>query len=345
MGLFTPFTQKGLELKNRIAMSSMVQFCAPPDGHMTEWHYIHYATRAVGGVGLIMVEASAIESRGRCFITDIGLWSDDFIPNLRRVVDFCHGQNAKIGIQLGHAGRKNLDGVSKLIAPSAIPMDANHPMPRAMTRADMDEVIENFRKATRRVKEAGFDVIELHGAHGYLLGQFFVPLSNQRTDEYGGSTENRTRFPLEVIKAVREEWPAHKPLWIRLSCTEYGPDGKPLDEVTAEITKVAHIMKAAGIDLIDCSTGGLTPVKPKDIFPAYQVSHSQRIRKVVGIPTATVGMINTAEVADEIIQNDRADIVMLGRELMRSPHWALEAARRLRVDVPWPPQYKVAKLM
>lgn len=343
MNLFSPFQQKGLDLKNRIAMSAMVQFCAPPDGHMTEWHYVHYATRAVGGVGLIMLEATAVETRGRCFITDIGLWSDDHIPALRRLVDFCHSQNAKIGIQLGHAGRKNLDGVSSVIAPSAIPLSASHPMPREMTRTDMLEVIESFRKATRRAKDADFDVLELHGAHGYLLGTFLAPLSNRRTDDYGGSTENRTRFPLEVIRAVRDEWPARKPLWIRLSFTEYGPDGKPMDDATAEIIKVAHIMKAAGIDLIDCSSGGASPVKPKDIYPGYQVMHSARVRKEVVIPTAAVGMITTAEFAEEIIQNERADIVMLGRELMRNPYWALDAARRLRVEVPWPQPYKVAK--
>ena len=341
--LFSPFKQRGLELKNRIVMSPMVQFCAPADGRMTEWHHVHYATRAVGGVGLVMLEATAVESRGRCFITDIGIWSDEFVPAMRRLVDFCHGQEARIGIQLGHAGRKNLDGVSKLIAPSSIQQDPNHPVPKEMTRADMLEVIESFRKATRRAQEAGFDMIELHGAHGYLLGSFMLPLSNKRTDEYGGSIENRTRFPLEVVAAVRKEWPDEKPLWIRLSCTEYGADGLPLDGVAPEILKVAHIMKSAGIDLIDCSTGGATPNKPKNIFPAYQVEYSDRVRREVGIPTASVGMINTAEVAEEILRNERADLVVLGRELMRSPYWALEAARHFREDVRWPPQYKLSK--
>lgn len=343
MSLFTPFKQRGVELKNRIMLSPMVQFCAPADGHMTEWHHNHYGARAVGGVGLIMVEATAVESRGRCFITDIGIWSDDHVPGFKRLVDFCHSQNAKIGIQLNHAGRKNMDGVSKLIAPSAIPMDAKHPMPTAMTHADVHEVIDSFRQATRRAIEAGFDIIELHGAHGYLLGSFMTDIANKRTDEYGGSTENRARFPLEVVAAVREEWPADLPLWIRLSCTEYGSDGERLEEVEDEIVEVARMLKAAGIDLIDCSSGGLTPNKPRDVYPGYQVPYAERIRHEVGIPTAAVGLITSPETAEEIVHNGRADLVVLGRELMRSPYWALEAARKLNIETPWPPQYRVAK--
>ena len=343
MGLFTPFKQKGLELRNRIVMSPMVQFCAPPDGHMTEWHHNHYGARAVGGVGLVMIEATAVESRGRCYITDLGIWSDDHVAGFKRLVDFCHSQGAKVGIQLGHAGRKNLDGVSQLVAPSAIPMDPKHPMPKEMTRADMLEVIESFRKATRRAVAAGFDMIELHGAHGYLLGTFMAELANTRTDEFGGSTANRARFPLEVVAAVRDEWPADRPLWIRLSCTEYGPEGEPIPGVEDEIVAVAHLIKAAGIDLIDCSTGGATPNRPRDVFPGYQVRYSDRVRREVGIPTAAVGLIATPEAAEEILRNDRADLVVIGRELMRSPYWALDAARKLGVDVPWPKQYAVAK--
>lgn len=343
MELFTPFRQKGLDLKNRIVLSSMVQFCATPDGHMTEWHHIHYGTRAVGGVGLIMIEAAAVEARGRCYISDVGIWSDEHVPGFKRLVDFCHSQGAKVGIQLGHGGRKNLDGVSQLIAPSALPMDDKHPMPKAMTSADMLEVIESFRKATRRAIAAGFDVIELHGAHGYLLGTFMLEFSNQRSDEYGGSTANRARFPLDVVAAVREEWSAERPLWIRLSCTEYGPTGDPIPGVDDEIVRVGSLMKAAGIDLIDCSTGGAMPHRPRGLFPGYQVHHAQRLRREVGIPTAAVGLITRPEMCEEIVSSGKADLVMLGRELMRKPYWALEAARELGVDVPWPKQYMVAK--
>lgn len=343
MALFTPFRQKGLELKNRIVMSPMVQFCAPPDGHMTEWHQNHYRTRAVGGVGLIMLEAAAVEVRGRCFGTDIGIWSDDHVLPFRQLVDFCHGQGAKVGIQLGHAGRKNLDGVSQLVAPSAIPMDGKHPLPSAMTREDMLEVIQSFRLATRRAIAAGFDLVELHGAHGYLLGTFMLELSNHRSDAYGGTTARRTRFPLEVVAAVREEWPADRPLWIRLSCTEYGPTGEPIPGVEDEILKVGALMKEAGIDLIDCSTGGAMPHKPRDLFQGYQVRYAERMRREVGIPTAAVGLITDARMAEEIVASERADLVMIGRDLMRKPYWALDAARELGVDVPWPKQYQVAK--
>lgn len=310
----------------------------------TEWHYIHYCTRAVGGIGLVMMEATAVERRGRCFITDIGIWSDEHMPGLKRIVDFCHEHDAKVGIQLNHAGRKAIDGVTELIAPSPIRHDANHPVPREMTHEDINEVLKAFRQAARRARELNVDILELHGAHGYLIANFLSPLSNQRTDEYGGSPENRARFAIDVIRAVRQEWVADKPLWIRISVTEYGPDGRAMPELRADMVQVAQQLKKAGVDLIDCSTGGGTPNKPGHQHAGYQVTYSELIRSQVQIPTAAVGKLWVPEVADEVIANGRADLVMVGRELMRNPYWGLEAAHRLGVDVPWPQQYKLAKL-
>lgn len=344
--LFDPITLRGLTLKNRIVMSPMCQYSAGPDGMPTDWHYIHYPARAVGGVGLILVEASAVESRGRISSADLGVYDDRQVEPLSRLVRLCHQQGAKVGIQIAHAGRKAFSnapeqkgfGPEPTVAPSAVPFDEGWNMPHALTLEEIDQVVDSFRQAARRAMAAGFDLIEIHGAHGYLISEFLSPLANRREDRYGGPLENRMRLLHRVVDAVRELWPERSPLFVRLSVSDWTPGGMDV----AQAVEVARTMRERGVDLVDCSSGGVVPTPPP-VGPGYQVPFAHRIKREAGVATGAVGLITTPEMADEIVRNQRADLVLLGRELLRTPYWPLKAARKLGVEVEWPLQYRRAR--
>ncbi len=341
-GLFDSFTVRGVTLRNRIMMSPMIQVSATSEGYATDWHLVHYGARAVGGVGLIMVEATAVESRGRITECDLGLYEDGQVEMLRRIVAFCRAAGAKVGVQLAHAGRKAWSrnegiGPEQAVGPGAEPFEPHWPTPHGLTTQEIADIVRAFAKAAVRARAAGFDVIELHGAHGYLLNQFISPLSNKRTDEYGGDRGRRLRLPCEVVAAVREVW-GDRPLFMRLSASDYAPGGVDL----AEIVAVARALQAAGVDLIDVSSGGATPKQPPS-WRGYQIPFAEAIRREAGVPTAAVGLITKPELAEEAVRNGRADLIALGRELLRNPYWPLYAARELGVDVSWPVQYERAK--
>lgn len=344
--LFEPLTLRGLTLKNRIMMSPMCQYCANPDNTINDWHYTHYASRAVGGVGLIMVEASAVERRGCINPVDSGIYDDRHVEPLSRLVALCHDRGARIGIQIAHAGRKAWStppeqrgfGPEQPIAPSAIPFDQGWNIPHELTIPEIDQVVDSFRKAARRALAAGFDVVEIHGAHGYLISEFLSPLANRREDEYGGSLENRMRFLHRVVRAVREVWPERLPLFVRVSASDWTPGGMDIDQMV----EVARTLPELGVDLLDCSSGGVVPTPPP-AGPGYQVPFAHRIKQEAGIATAAVGLITTPEMAEEIVRNERADLVALGRELLRNPYWPLQAASALGAEIEWPVQYRRAR--
>jgi len=341
--LFTALTLRGLTLRNRIAMSPMCMYSAGDDGVATDFHLAHLAARAMGGVGLIFTEATAVEARGRISTNDLGLWDDAQVEPLARVVRLCKAHGAAVCSQLAHAGRKAWtpakgSGPLPAVAPSAIPFNADWNAPREPGAAELDGIVDAYRAAARRALVAGFDAIEVHSAHGYLLHEFLSPLSNRRTDEYGGSLENRARMLLRVADAVREVLPDSAPLSVRLSCTDWIEGGLTIEDQV----QVARWLAAHGVDLVDCSSGGNTP-QPPPVGPGYQVPFSERIRRAAHVATMAVGMIAAPEMAEEIVRNGRADVVALGRELLRDPHWPLRAARVLGHDVAWPKQYLRAK--
>lgn len=330
--LFTPITLHQLTLKNRIVMSAMCMYsCMNEDGKLTDFHNAHYVSRAVGQTGLIMLEASAVTPQGRISSRDLGIWSDEQLEGLSGLAEQIHSYDAKIGIQLAHAGRKStLD--SPIIGPSAIPYE-NMQVPQEMSKTQIKETVEAFRAAARRVKQAGFDVIEIHAAHGYLINQFLSPLSNHRTDEYGGHPDNRYRFLGEIIEAVRMVWEGA--LFVRISANEYHPDGNRLDDYVYFASK----MKQQGVHLIDCSSGGLVSVKI-DVYPGYQVPLSEKIKQAAQIATGAVGLITESVQAEEILKNDRADLIFLARELLRDPYWPRKAAKELGYGLQGPKQYE-----
>lgn len=329
--LFSPYTIKEVTFKNRIVMAPMCMYSSPnKDGKVADWHRTHYATRAVGGVGLIILEATAVAPEGRISDLDLGIWSDEHIEGLKEITDLIHQHGAKAGIQLAHAGRKaDLEGT--IYAPSAIPFPEMK-TPTEMDKQQIEQTVEAFKQAARRAREAGFDVIELHAAHGYLLNQFLSPVTNHRQDEYGGNPDNRYRLLGEVIEAAKTEWSG--PIFVRISAEEYDEQGNHLDQYIA----YSQQMKAQGVDLIDCSSGGLVPAKIH-VFPGYQIGLSDAIRNQVNIPTGAVGLITTANQAEEILGNGRADLVLLGRELLRNPYWALHTAKEFGADIERPRQY------
>jgi NADPH2 dehydrogenase len=306
-------------------------YSATEEGQVTDWHLIHYGSRAVGKVGLIILEATAVEKRGRLSGRDLGIWEDSQIEGLRRVVEICRAHGSVVGIQLAHAGRKAWG--DELVAPSAIAFPG-FAVPHALSRAEIAEVVESWRQAARRTREAGFDVLQIHAAHGYLIHEFLSPLSNQRTDEYGGSLENRMRFLLEIVEAVQTEWPADKPLSVRLSAVDYLEGGLTLKD-TVEISKA---LQAKGVDLLDISSGGILSARI-ELGPGYQVRFAEVVKQATGLPTIAVGLITSVELAQEIISNGRADFVALGRELLRNPHWVLQAKPDPEL---WPKQYERA---
>jgi len=329
--LFEPFSIKGMELKNRIVMSPMCMYsCTDQDGIVTDWHKIHYASRAVGQVGLIIVEATAVTPQGRISPHDLGIWSDGHIAGLKELVRLAHDNGARIGIQIAHAGRKaNLE--EPIVAPSAIPFPEMK-VPEEMTSAKIRETVDAFAAAAERASLAGFDCIEIHAAHGYLINQFLSPLTNHRQDEYGGSRDNRYRFLREVIDRVRSVWKG--PLFVRISAEEYAPEGNHIEDYVYFATQ----MKEQGVDLIDCSSGGVVPF-PLAAYPGYQVPYAERIRNTVGIPTAAVGLITSPAHAESIVSCGQADLVLLARELLRDPYWPRRAAKELGVELPAPRQY------
>lgn len=333
MKLFSPITINGMTLKNRIVMSPMCMYsCEDQSGRVQDWHKIHYPARAVGQVGLIIVEASAVTEQGRISPQDLGIWSDEHINGLRELVKLVQGQGSKIAIQLAHAGRKAvLDG--PIIAPSAIPFNETSKTPEAMTVEQVKATQQAFIQAARRAQEAGFDALELHGAHGYLINEFLSPLSNQRTDEYGGDRDNRYRFLREIIDGIRAAWSG--PLFVRISANEYHPEGNTLQD----FIYFAEQMKAQGVDLIDCSSGAIVPASIP-AYPGYQVPLAETIKASAGIATGAVGLITSAEQAEEIISGGRADLVLLGRELLRDPYWPRTAAKQLGVELAAPKQYQ-----
>lgn len=343
--LFSPLALRGLILRNRIAMSPMCMYSAGEDGRATDWHLGHYLARAVGGAGLLIVEATAVEPRGRISQQDLGLWDDAQVEPMARIVRRVQIEGAAIAVQLAHAGRKAWSahqgfGPEVPVAPGDAPFAEGWCSPHALSAAEIDEVIAAWQAAARRAQGAGFDAIEIHAAHGYLNHQFLSPLTNQRGDEYGGSLTGRMRFLRRVTETVRQVWPEEKPLLVRVSATDWVDGGLVPDDLVA----VAQALKTQGVDLVDCSSGGAVPTRPPDPGPGYQVPFAAQIRREAGIPTAAVGLITAPELAHEIVRNGRADLVALGRELLRNPYWPLEAARRLGHEIAWPKQYHLARL-
>lgn len=349
--LFRSLTLRSIHVRNRIMMSPMCQYSAH-DGLSNDWHFAHLAARGVGGTGIVCVEATHVEPRGRITKYCLGLWSDEQRDRLARIAAFIERQGAVPAIQIGHAGRKasvtrpwegtlpltHADRAWEVIGPSAVPYADRSPVPKAMDDASIAEVILAFRHSARRAREAGFKILDLHAGHGYLFHQFLSPLSNERADRYGGSFENRVRLLIEAIDAVRREWPANLPLFVRLSVTDWVPGGWDIEEAI----KLCRLLKERGdVDLIDCTSGGNHPAPRIPIHPGYQVPFAEPVRREAGIATAAVGLISAAEAAEEIIANGRADLVVIGRKLLFNPYWPLHAADALKAKtVPWPVQYE-----
>ncbi|MFC7371140.1 NADPH dehydrogenase NamA [Fictibacillus iocasae] len=331
--LFEPITIKHVTLPNRIVMSPMCMYsCADEDGRATGWHVTHYQSRAMGQTGLIMLEASAVTEQGRISANDLGIWDDSHIEGLKMISDAIHSAGSKSAIQIAHAGRKAMiDG--PIIAPSPLAFDESMKQPEEMTLQQINETVAAFKEGARRAKEAGFDVIEIHAAHGYLINEFLSPLTNRRSDSYGGSQQKRYRFLQDIIGAVRTVWDG--PLFVRISAHDYHPDGSTIEDYAV----LAQWMKEDGVDLIDCSSGAVVPAKIP-VFPGYQVSFAEKIKTEAQILTGAVGLITSGLQAEEILRNGRADLVFIGRELLRNPYWPRQAAIELRTELDPPKQYE-----
>lgn len=337
--LFASYILKDLEFKNRIVMSPMCMYSADNDGKANQWHLIHYASRAVGGVGLIIQEATAVESRGRISANDLGIWDDSQIENLKKIVDTVKNSGTKIGIQLGHAGRKCEAENERIIAPSSIAFSEEYRVPNEITKEEIKMVVEAFKGAAARALKIGYDILEIHAAHGYLINQFLSPVTNKRSDEYGGTLENRARFLKEVISAVREVWPAEKPLMLRVTAEDYVDKGNhPQD-----LADIINFVKDEGIDMVDVSSGGVVSIAP-NAFQGYQVKFAEIIKEKTGIPVVAGGLIIDPNMAEEILQNNRADMVFIGRALLRNPYWPLQADHELSNETNWPVQYERGRL-
>lgn len=346
--LFTPFKLRDLELKNRIVVSPMCQYSAE-GGIPNDWHLLHYATRAVGGAALVMVEATAVCPEGRITPWCTGIWSDDHVRAFRPITEAIRNHGAIPGIQIAHAGRKaSCDkpwnggqcipagaGGWQTVAPSALPVTAAHGTPLALTHDDIEHVVDLFAEAAYRALAAGFEVAEVHCAHGYLLNEFLSPLSNQRDDEYGGSLENRCRLPLRIAKTIRDIWPQSWPVFARISATDWVNGGWDLEQSI----QLAQWLKDIGIDLVDCSTGGLVLDATIPAAPGFQVPFAAAIRQDAKIPTAAVGLITEPAQAEQILAEEQADLIFLARVLLREPYWPLRAAHDLGAEVQWPNQY------
>jgi 2,4-dienoyl-CoA reductase-like NADH-dependent reductase (Old Yellow Enzyme family) len=350
--LFSSLKIRSITLKNRIAVSPMCQYSAT-DGFANDWHLVHLGSRAVGGAALIIVEATAVSPEGRISPGDLGIWSDEHISFLKRITTFIEEQDSIAGMQLAHAGRKAShavpwkggkaltkdEGAWQTFGPSALAFAEGEPVPAELTLEEIRKIKADFKSAAARALKAGFKVIELHAAHGYLIHEFLSPFSNQRKDQYGGSFENRIRFLLELVDTVRESWPLELPLFVRISATEW------VDQAWSEedSVKLAGILKNKTVDLIDCSTGGNIPGVKIPLVPLYQTPFAESIKRQTGILTGAVGLINTPQEANHIIQSNKADVVLLAREMLRDPYFPLRAAYELKQEVPWPKQYERAR--
>lgn len=346
--LFDPFSFRSLTLANRLIVSPMCQYSSV-DGFSNDWHFVHLGSRAVGGAALVFTEATAVSPEGRISPQDLGIWDDGHVAGLARIVRFIHAQRTLAGSQIAHAGRKGstarpwdggraiakADGGWEPVGPTNVAFSDTYPVPRALSVADIAAIVGQYRDAARRALDAGFDVIEIHGAHGYLIGEFLSPLVNTRTDEYGGSFDRRIRLCLEIVDAVRGVWPDRLPVFVRISTTDWKEGGWDLDQSVA----LARRLRARGVDLIDCSSGGTVHDAKVALGPGYQVPFAERIRREAGVATGAVGLITTSAQADAIVRNEQADCVLIARELLRDPYFPLRAARELGHQVPWPAQY------
>lgn len=354
--LFEPLDLRARRARNRIVVSPMCQYSAR-DGVANDWHLIHLGGFAKGGAGIVLTEATAVEARGRISPEDLGLWNDGQVEPLARAVRFVQDHGALAGVQLAHAGRKastfrpwaerrgavpDAEGGWQVIGPTDEPFHREWPTPRPADVRDLEDVVTAFAAAARRADLAGFDIVEIHAAHGYLLHSFLSPLTNHRDDEYGGGFEGRTRLVREVVTAVRQSWPSEKPLFVRVSATDWAEGGWTPDDTV----RLAREIQPLGVDLVDCSSGGLVPGVKVPAEPGYQVPFAERVRREAGVPSGAVGLVTEAEQAEAIVADGRADLVLLGREFLRHPHWPLDAARKLGVgdDTIWPRQYVRARL-
>jgi 2,4-dienoyl-CoA reductase-like NADH-dependent reductase (Old Yellow Enzyme family) len=350
--LFTPISFRGLTLKNRIVVSPMCQYSSE-DGFATDWHLVHLGSRAVGGASLVFTEAAAVTPEGRISPQDLGIWKEQQAGKLAQIAAFVRAQGAEMGIQLAHAGRKGStarpwqgggpvppeQGGFRIVAPSPVRFREKDQVPQALDEAGIARIVRAFADAADRAHRAGFTVIELHAAHGYLLHEFLSPLSNQRTDGYGGSIENRARMLLETVRAIRSRWPERMPLFVRVSATDWVAGGWTADDTVW----LARRLKDEAVDLVDCSSGGAVPGGQIPVGPGYQVPFAERVRRETGMPTGAVGLIRSSYQADHILRSGQADLVVIARQLLRDPYWPLHAARELGVDLAWPVQYHRAK--
>jgi 2,4-dienoyl-CoA reductase-like NADH-dependent reductase (Old Yellow Enzyme family) len=352
MSLFEPLSVRDVKLRNRIAVSPMCQYCGT-DGFVNDWHLVHLGSRAVGGAGLVMTEASAVVPEGRISPKDLGIWKDEHIEGLARIVRFLVQHGAVGGMQIAHAGRKASTaepwkgrhplaegdgGWRPIYAPSPIPFDGKSPVPQEITLDQIPSLLESFGAAAGRALQAGFQVLELHAAHGYLLHQFLSPLVNRRNDLYGGSFEGRIRLVCQVVEAIRKRWPERLPFFVRLSCVDWVEGGWTLEDTIA----LARCLKPLGVDLIDCSSGAIVPGVSIPLGPGYQVRFAERVRREAQIMTGAVGLITSPAQADTIIRSGQADLVLLARQFLRDPYWPLHAARELGKEAPRPEQYSRA---
>jgi 2,4-dienoyl-CoA reductase-like NADH-dependent reductase (Old Yellow Enzyme family) len=346
--LFDPLPIRSVTLANRIIVSPMCQYSSV-DGFSNEWHVVHLGSRAVGGAALVLTEAAAVTADGRISPHDLGIYDDRHVPGLERIVTFIHSQKALAGIQLAHAGRKAStrrpweppgairpeDGGWQPVGPTSEPFVEGYPVPRPLTTEEIAAIVDRFRAAAARALAAGFDVIEIHAAHGYLLHEFYSRAVNRRTDEYGGAYDNRVRLCLDVVDAVRQVWPDRLPLFVRISSTDWKEGGWEIEQSV----ELARRLRDRGVDLVDCSSGGAVHDQQIAVGPGYQVPFAERIRRDARIATGAVGLITQAEQADAIVRGGQADVVLLARELLRDPYWPLHAADKLGHPVPWPVQY------
>jgi 2,4-dienoyl-CoA reductase-like NADH-dependent reductase (Old Yellow Enzyme family) len=353
MSLFSPIKLRGITARNRLIVSPMCMYSSD-DGFANDWHLVHLGQFATGGAGMVITEANSVSPEGRISPQDLGIWKDEHVEMLARISRFVREHGAVFGSQLAHAGRKastarpwegggpldeQHDGWSPIYAPNALAFDDGWQVPVALDDAEIARVIRDFKSAAERALAAEMEIIEVHGAHGYLLHEFLSPIANTRTDRYGGSFENRIRLLREVIAAIRTAWPERLPLAVRISATDWRDDGWTPDESV----ELARLLGGDGVDLIDCSTGGIAPRVKIPVGPGYQVQFAERVKRESGVSTAAVGLITEASQADTIVRSGQADFVVMAREMLRDPHFALRAAKELNADVEWPNQYRRAK--
>lgn len=323
-----------LEVENRMVMAPMCTYSSDESGYVKEFHRVHYGARALGQIGLIIMEATAVVPNGRISNGDLGIWNDDQIEGLKSVVDFVHTTDSKIGIQLAHAGRKSDSGDKYIVAPSPIRHSENYKEPRELSKEDIKSLVKSFTDAAIRADKAGFDTIEIHAAHGYLIHEFLSPITNKRDDEYGGNVENRTRFLREILKSIKSVWPDEKPILVRVSADDYKDEGIDKEEMVRIVNEIKQY-----VDMVHVSSGGLVDVK-FPVYPGYQVIHSETIKHECNIPTIAVGLIDTYEQIESILGNNRADLVAMGRALLRDPHFVMNMADKKGLDIEYTQQYK-----